>query len=283
MTTPAGFEDLDLFQRDVFQSVLSVFREYGLATLANKILQFVQEGYDGTTIALLLQDTPEYKQRFAGNEARGKAGLPALSPAEYVATEKAYAQVMRSAGLPAGFYDGPDDFARFIERDVSPQELNERVGMASNLLYRNREAAEQIRQFYPELSEGDLVASLLDPKAALPAIERKVRAAEIGSAAREQGLSTSRASAERYADLGVDVDTARRGYSEIGEFLPVTERIAERFRTSYSQEDAEQEVLGQMASARRKRDQLKRSEVALFRGSGGVQRGSLSTADSGSY
>jgi hypothetical protein len=81
----------------------------------------------------------------------------------------------------------------------------------------------------------------------------------------------------------VDRERARSGYSQIGEVLPATERIAERFGDQYTQADAEDEVFGGLASARRKRERLQKSEVALFRGQGGVQRGSLNNTASGSY
>ena len=86
-----------------------LFKNYGLESLAPLIKQYVQDGYSADTVTLKLQDAPEYQRRFAGNESRKKAGLPVLSPAEYLATESAYKQIMRTAGLPEGFYDSYDD------------------------------------------------------------------------------------------------------------------------------------------------------------------------------
>src|SRR6266436_241191 len=88
--------------RDAFVALNSLFSGYGLASLAPKIFSFIQNGYSADTITLLLQQTPEYKQRFIGNEARTRAGLSVLSPADYIHTEDAYKQVMISAGLPSG-------------------------------------------------------------------------------------------------------------------------------------------------------------------------------------
>lgn len=66
---------------------------------------FIQQGMSAPEIELQLQNTPEYKQRFAGNAIRIANGLSALSPADYIQLEDQYAQVLQSYGLPKGFYD----------------------------------------------------------------------------------------------------------------------------------------------------------------------------------
>ena len=122
-------------QRTDWSEYLSqVFNSYGLNALAPKIKEFVQQGFTPDTVTLKLQETPEYKQRFIGNESRRKSGLSVLSPKEYLATEDAYRQIMRSTGLPKGFYDSPDDFSKFIESDVSPTELKQRVDLAQTAI-----------------------------------------------------------------------------------------------------------------------------------------------------
>src|SRR5574342_3329 len=85
--------------RDAFMAINSLFKGYGLESLAGKIYEYVKNGYAADTISILLQDTAEYKQRFSGNEARKAAGLPVLSPGEYLAVEASYRQIMQSAGL----------------------------------------------------------------------------------------------------------------------------------------------------------------------------------------
>src|SRR5680860_1170034 len=107
---------------------------YGLESLAPKILEFVRAGYSGDTVAILLVETSEYKQRFKANEVRRKAGLPVLSPAEYLGVESSYREIMSSAGLPVGFYDEPDDFANWIGSDVSPTEIKGRVDIAAEAI-----------------------------------------------------------------------------------------------------------------------------------------------------
>ena len=172
---------------DWSEYLTQVFNSYGLGTLAPKIKEYVQQGFTPDTVTLKLQDTPEYQQRFAGNTARKKAGLPVLSPAEYLATETAYKQAMRTAGLPAGFYDNPDDFSTFIGVDVSPAELKERVDIAAQTI----EGADpffkqQLKQYY-NVNDGDMVAYALDPNRALSLIQRQAQAVQFGAEAARQG------------------------------------------------------------------------------------------------
>src|SRR5690349_18371644 len=114
-------------ERDAFAAVNALFKNYGLESLASKIYDFVKNGYSADTISILLQDTKEYKERFAGNELRIKQGLPVLSAGEYLATEASYRQIMSQAGLPSGFYDSPSDFTGWIAGNVSPSEIQQRV------------------------------------------------------------------------------------------------------------------------------------------------------------
>ena len=276
---PSGQLDEDLKRTDAYVSTLGLMRQFGLESLAPKILDFLREGYtDAPTITLLLQETPEYKTRFKANEARVKAGLPVLSPAEYIGLERQYQQVMRAYGLPPSFYDQREDFERFIGNDVSPAEVNERVQMASKLVQdANPEIREALASYYPDLTQGDLIANLLDEKRAMPLLQKKIAAAEIGAAAVQRGLArTDAEAAARWADQGVTGEQARQGYEAIGSFLPGTQSLGDRFGEQYTQADAEQEVFGGLASARRKRERLAQQERGLFAGDSAVGRDSLS-------
>src|SRR5690348_11115489 len=55
-------------ERDAYAALKTLFDSYGLGSLAPKILQYLQNGFGADTITVLLQQTPEYKQRFAGNQ-----------------------------------------------------------------------------------------------------------------------------------------------------------------------------------------------------------------------
>lgn len=272
-------------RQNAYEFLVRQFAQYGLEGLGPQIMQWLVQGYDGATISLLIQDTPQYKQRFSGNEARKKAGLAVLSPAEYLAVERSYAQILRSAGLPAGFYDDPKtDFADWIGKDVSPTEIKERVDRAVDLTNNTNPGARQALAAYYGITDGMITAHFLDAKRALPLLQKQATAAEFGGAALRHGMSlTDRTRAEGFVDLGLTGAAAEKGYSEIGGFLAPTQQIAERWHESYSQTEAEDEVFGGLASAKRKRERLYQSERSLFEGRAGVDSSGLKSRSSGSY
>jgi hypothetical protein len=273
-------------QRTDWSEYLSqVFNSYGLGTLAPKIKEYVQQGFTPDTVTLKLQDTPEYQQRFSGNTARKKAGLPVLSPAEYLATETAYKQAMRTAGLPAGFYDNPDDFSNFIGVDVSPSELKERVDIAAQTI----EGADpffkqQLKQYY-NVNDGDMVAYALDPNRALSLIQRQSQAVQFGAEAARQGITAPKSMAEQYAGLGISQQQARQGFEQVAEIFPTAEKLSQM--TPGAQpvglEETTSAVFGgtQSADYKQRIKRLSEIEQSRFSGQAGVGRGSLSRGMSG--
>ncbi|MEV7814256.1 hypothetical protein AB0P05_26550 [Streptomyces flaveolus] len=262
--------------RDAYLALKSLFNGYGLGSLAGKIYDYVKQGYGADTISLLLQDTPEYKKRFAGNEARIKAGLPVLSPADYLATESAYRQVLSSAGLPAGFYDNPADFQKWIAADVSPTEIKDRVDLATQAVSQSNPAYRQALSQMYGISESDLTAYFLDRKTAEPILKKQAAAAAIGAAAIRRGFAANALDLEGYATMGVTADEAEQVYGQIADSMDTMLNIAGRFGSVWNQRLAEQEAFtpgavsapGQeSASALGKR--LRSQERAMFSGGQG--------------
>jgi hypothetical protein len=107
--------------------VTTRFNQYGLGTLATKIRDLAVDGATEATITLALQDTEEYKTRFKANQARLKAGLQVLQPAEYLNLEDGYRQVLRSYGMTQFATD--EYVQQFIANDVSAKELSEKYGV----------------------------------------------------------------------------------------------------------------------------------------------------------
>jgi hypothetical protein len=268
---------------DWIEQLSILFRNYGLETLAPKIKDFVQQGYSADTVTLKLQETPEYQQRFVGNAARLKAGLSVLSPKEYLATEDAYRQIMRTTGLPKGFYDSPDDFSKFIESDVSPTELKQRVDLAQTAIDNADPYYTRSLQEMYGLSNGDMIAQVLDPQRALPFITKQAQAVQFGAAAVRQGLQIAKPVAEQYAGMGVTQQQAEQGFQAVAQILPTAEKLGQIYGQNYNQEQALSEVFGgpMSAEAIQRRKRLSEMEQSAFAGQSGVGRGSLSRGMSG--
>lgn len=269
----------DLSQYDsAFDALKAMLDQYNLGSLSNAVLGFLQDGYSQDQVSVFIQDTPEYKQRFAGNDKRRAAGIPVLSPKDYLSVEDSYRQIMASSGMPKGFYDEPDDFASWIGLDVAPTEISSRVSMAVDAANRvDQETRNTFQQWYG-VGPNDLAAFFLDQSRAMPHIAKIANAAKIGGDAARDGLNTSQARAESLGGLVGDrnVDQLMQQVSAAG---GRGEELSNIYGgADYRQADAENEVFSYSDEARRKRESLAAQEKAAFSGKSGLNQGSLSKA-----
>lgn len=260
---------------DAYQMLVAMLQQWGLESLAPDVLSLLQAGHSQDQISVLIQDTPAYKTRFAGNDARRKNGLAALSPAEYLATEASYRRIMASAGMPNGFYDDPSDFSAWIGADVSPTEVQSRVNLATDAAQQLDDNSKAAFWDYYKIGPGDLAAYFLDQDRALPLIQQQARAVRVGAAANQDNLRVDRTLAERLAtsnvsdaDLGQTVGATAQLSQDVG-------KIASLYGDTYSVTDAANELFFNDSEAQRKRQRLTDRERATFGGSGGVGRSSL--------
>jgi len=286
--TPAKKEVIPNVAYDTIQKILESYRITGLAS----VLESIRDEYpeiSSTELITLLQFDPRYNakfnERFAGNVARQKAGKPVLSPGEYLKLEQAYEKVFTAYMLPAfktqAYYDS------FIVADVDPPEVTERVQLAYDRVLGDIPVKTAFQKFYTALEFSDIVAAMLDPVNQLPALQQKVKAAEIGGAAIRQGLTASELAtditlgADVLARQGVTKAGAEEGYRFIAGVLPTAEALSTRFagqkEDKYQRLEAEQEKFQGLASAERKRKRLSGLETALYQGSSGIKDAGLST------
>ena len=265
------------------------YEESGLGSLADRIIEFVKQGFSPQTIDFKITETPEFKLRFPANEARKKAGLPVLSLDEYIAVENSYQSVLRQSNIPKGFYDSKDDFTKFIANDVSPQELKARVDIADRFVDGVESYfTDSLQRFYG-LSKGDLVAYALDPERAMPLITRQVRAAEFGGEAARQGLQIGAGMAEQYTGgpLGISQTQARQGFEQVAQIAPQAERLSRISDASqpFGLEEVTSAVFGgeQSAGYKQKLQSLAEQEQSRFAGQAGVTRGSLAKGTQGQF
>jgi hypothetical protein len=280
-------------RQSAYDFLYEQFSQYGLGSLVEDIKGLVESNVSPSEFTIRLRQTPTYKRRFAANDARIKAGLRALSEGEYIALEDQYQNILRSYGLPASYYEKDDigrqaGFESFIAGDVSPAEVEDRLQLGINKVKNAAPEVEQtLRQFYPGITQGDILAYTLDPKQALTDIQRKVQAAEIGAEARRAGLEQSRTYAEELQRYGVTKESAQQGFQAISEFLPRARQLGDIYSKQgmgpYTQTTAEQEVfsLPGAAEAGRQRRKLTELETAQFSGQSG--RGALARERAGQF
>jgi len=196
-------------------SVMQMFENTGLGdAFIKSLMDTVDKVYEDNIMPTEAQvlnsiyNSDAYKQRFSANEiirkrmadGQGRPGDRLLKPAEYIATENQYRELMSEAGLPAFFYDQPEDFAKFIgELGTSVAEVAERINIAKQALQNADNNVKQALKDYYGLSENDMVAYLLDPDKAFNAINSRFKfttaeatemytKAEVGGAALRAGM-----------------------------------------------------------------------------------------------
>lgn len=265
-------------QRDAAAALIEMFSQFDLQSLAGSIIGMVRQGFSSDTIAIMLQDTPQYKARFAANEKRRAKGLAVLSPNEYIQTERAYRQILATSGMPQGFYDSISDFQNFLANDLSPTELNDRVKAWQGEALKDPAGLAAIRKI-TGLGVSDYAAYLMDPGRALPLIQKTARAVSFAAAASRHGYDVTKTLAEQYGALGIEADDSEKGFAAIQEVQGETDRLARIYgEGQFSVEEAAAETFGGDAKAGAKRKRLASQERATFSGS---SRGDTGKAKSG--
>lgn len=262
-------------ERDAYVALTTLFDSYDLGSLAPKILSYLQNGFSSDTISLLLQQTDEYKTRFAGNQKRLAAGLQVLTPAEYLSTEASYQQLLRSNGIDPAFATR-DQYAEWIGKDVSPNELQSRVNMAVTA---TTQAPPSLLQYFNQLGigAGDLTSYFLNDQNPTPALQLKLNQAQIGAAGLQNNLQVSAADAMRYAQQGVTYSQAQSAYQRISDILPTALQLSTIYKSQapVDQGTLQEEFLGQSGSAQLARERLGQQETAAFSGQSGIGKQSF--------
>jgi hypothetical protein len=276
---------------DTIQKILESYRITGLASVLETIRDEYPEASSEDILTLLQFDdryNAKFNERFAANVKRQKAGKSVYSPGEYLALEEGFQKVFDSYNLPTfktqSYYD------KFIEGDVDVVDVTERVQLAYDRVLNDDQVTRTFKQFYSSLGFSDIVAGMLDPVNQLPALQQKVKAAEIGGAALRQGFKAEDISlkatsktlgAEVLAKEGITKAQAEEGYKYVAGVLPTAEALSIRFRgqkeEKYERLEAEQEKFQGLASAERKRKRLTGLEEALYKQSSGIGKGAFSS------
>jgi LysM repeat protein len=285
-----------------FDLLKDQFDVWGLGDLVEPIRALIQdENVSPAEYAIRLRQTAPYLNRFAANADRIKNGYAAISEAEYLSLEDQFQRTMQNYGLPETYYARGKNgvqagFQELIANDVSNIELEDRIMNAQNRVIKsNPEVLASLKAFYPDITNGEILAYALDPKNAIEQIKRKITAAEIGGAALQAGLNKGQtpeqiaAYAARAGELGaagVTKAVAQEGFQTVAEVAPRGGQLAAMYGESpYTQQTAEQEVFGLAGSvdAAKQRRKLVGLERASFAGQAGTAQGALGRERAGNF
>jgi hypothetical protein len=279
-------------RQSAYDLLYSQFKLYGLESLVDPLKGLITSGASPAEFTIKLRESDAYKKRFAGNAARIKKGLRALGEDEYLALEDQYQNVMRNYGLPASYYERDalgtqQGFTNLIAGNVSAAELENRVQQATDIIDKGpKEYMDAIRQFYPDIERGDLLAYVLDPEKALTKIQSKLGAAKIGGEYLRAGLTANADRAEYLQREGVTAETARQGAQTVVSAAPRGSQLASIYQTDpYGQAQVEEEVYGltKANEAKKLREKITGLEKASFGGGTGITSGALTRDRAGAY
>ena len=296
--------------RSAGDAVQEMFQVVGLdASFASSLTAVIDNLYNTNVdpnraqILNVVYSSDAYKQRFKANEiirqrisdGQGRPGDRMLTPAEYIAAEGTYRDILKNADMPEGYYDTPDDFTNLISNSISASEFKSRVDTAYDALnYADTNVVNSLQNYY-NLTRSDLVAYLLDPARAMPVLqgrsaaagtfgtnnrtelEKMYRSAKVGGAAERQGLGVDKTMSEEIVDLNKDAD-AENAFATAGAADNDLQRLGKLYGESMDFKDLVRETLNLSGgvTAGRKRRKFASRERAAFSEQGALDRRSLS-------
>jgi hypothetical protein len=256
----------------------NTLKSYGMEGIAATIAQ-IRADYpeiSSENLLLLLKNdnryNAEYNKRFAGNVKLKAAGLPTLDDASYLKAEDEYKKIFTAYG--ATTLATKDYYATLISNRMDAVDVTNRMNDAYGLLKQSPWVMSAFKEYYSAITEGDVLALILDEKTQLPILNQKVQAAQIGGAALAQGLKTSLATAQDLQASGVTVAGAQAGYSTIAQGMTDYEKILEinagkDVKTADVQAKLEASKLKKDAKAIKEEQAAIGMEVARFSGGPG--------------
>lgn len=195
------------------------------------LFEQMQNGVESEAqLAISIEATPEFKQRYGiidEMRQRSLAGENVVVPTvtqvrEY---EDRYRQVMSSYGVPSWFYDSFDDAHNAIRKNLTVDQINERIQTSYNIVQQMpQEVRDVFSEFYGDMgTDQGLLAAVLDPEKTTRELGRATRASYFGGLARRQQEFVSRQQAELYADLNRSPQETMRDVQQMAQLRPITE------------------------------------------------------------
>lgn len=289
----------ELLRRDeanrvsAFKVLQDTFNAYGLGSLVPVIRTFMEQGLSDDEAVIQLRQTPEYKQRFLGNEGRRAKGLYAYSEAEYLQAEQTYRDLLAQSGLET--LASGDTFAKLIGGAVSPAETQARIQDVFNKIDNaDPQLREQIGGYLtgygigdPNIQRTQLASALLMGGTSAQDLVRNIEKAQIKTAALTSGMTLAEeniSSLQKQLETAKTYDvygTSKKAFGELAQTMPTTEKLAQIYGedTSNLSNELQQEAFFGLQSQRRKK--LQEKEKATFGGSAGTSTVSLAQQSTG--
>lgn len=197
-------------------TITQALSNHGLEALADWAYDLWIDGYDLDYIMAELRNQPAFAERFPAIAQRQEAGLPPISPDEYVSMERAFDAYVHAAGL-TDFIDRNDLYTRWIAGDTSPAEAKARIDAVHQaIMLEPAETRAEMTRLFGAAAGPAAIAYYLDPVNSLPKIQQQIRQASIGGAAIRSMYGLLNQDETLMLDqLGVDPGRAAEGFGNI--------------------------------------------------------------------
>jgi len=281
-----------LAERESAYDILYVeFKKMGLESLVEAVKKTIINSNSASERLIALRNSPDYDTRFGANKQRIENGFAAIDEATYLALEDKYQSILQNYGMPEKYYKrgklGVQQYlADAIAKNIDPVTFEETIIEGQKIVNANKTTIDAAKQFYPELTDGDFLDYVLNPKNAIEDIKRKVTAAEIGGAQLGAGLQATASNAETLAKAGVTGKLYQKAATDIAEASLRGGQLASIYGEGpYTQQMAEQVQLDTPGSVEslKKTKKIAGLEDAAFGGRSGVTGGALARDRAGNY
>jgi len=253
------------------------FQDIGLGDLWSLIDNYIVEGTDTFDEIMSRIRYDQSAQQVLDRRFPALKDRPDLDIPSYLALENQYKSIIQSAGLPEGFYDQRSDYTSWISTDVSPLEVQARIGTASQAVANADRNVKQALADYYGVNDAGIMAHFLDPKKAADVLAGQYRAAQVGGAYRSEGMSLSKDLAEEVGAGDFGGRELMMGAQQVAGDMDAAGKLSRIYGDDLTSEDLTRETfnLAGGSEARKKKGRLASKERASFSGASAVSDNSL--------
>jgi hypothetical protein len=195
--------------------------QYGLSGLADWAWNLYLQAGNADVVWNQLPQQQAFKDVYPAYDALAKAGK-GITVSAYRQYIDSVNQLSAQYGVPAGFFDAKS-IGNLLIGSKSVSELNSDLQAYATAAQSPAVTARLQSQLNEqglgghELTPGEWAAYFTDPTKALPAIQQRLLAAQIGAAGDQQGVGISNTFANTAAIDGVSVGQAQNAFNTLGQ------------------------------------------------------------------
>lgn len=237
----------------------------------------VHDAYDGGKI-------PEFTKRFSGlfalqKQERSGVAVQVPTVAEYIASENAMGDALRSAGM--GELATQDYLGQVIGKGKSVADVANTLSKAFMAIdSAPQEIKDVLSTQFPMLDRVSLAKALVLGPDGVADLQKKIQFASTKAASTKQGLSIDDKALQSISDQGFSYDQSLQRFAAVATEAPVGQKLTDIYGKTvegYDQTKALQDNFLGLASAQRAKLQLIQREQGTFSGSSGTLRDSYGT------